>query len=169
MNQKRKRKKTKLQNYNSVKGYTKPVEYRTKKQYFVYVLECENDSFYVGICLDIDKRFKQHIGGYGAEFTKEVYELAKSVCKKVVLEQPKTIMQRFIGKRSQKIQPYQFGHGETKETWLWVNGLPLLNPTDEVPGRENKVHKMPPGPNRGKERSKTYSGIEKAMAQQWGK
>lgn len=67
----KKKKKTKLQTYNSIKGYTKPVEYRTKKQYFVYVLECENDCFYIGITLDINKRFKKHIGGYAAEFTKD--------------------------------------------------------------------------------------------------
>lgn len=104
----------------------------------------------------------------GINFTKEVYELAKSVCDKVVLEQPKTIMQKYIGKRTQKIQPYLFGHGETKETWLWINGLPLLEPTNIVEGRENRIWKMPPSSDRSKERSKTYSGIAKAMADQWG-
>lgn len=104
----------------------------------------------------------------GISLTKEVYEMAKKVCKKVVLEQPKTIMQKYIGKRSQKIQPWQFGHGETKETWLWINGLPMLESTNEVPGRENKIWKMKPGPEISKLRSKTYSGIAKAMAEQWG-
>lgn len=103
----------------------------------------------------------------GINLTKEVYELAKSVCGKVVLEQPKTIMQKYIGKRSQTIQPYEFGHGETKETWLWVNGLPLLKPTNIVEGRENRIWKMPPSETRSKERSKTYSGIAKAFATQW--
>lgn len=104
----------------------------------------------------------------GIMFTTHVYNLAKSVCDKVVLEQPKTIMQKYIGKRSQKIQPYQFGHGETKETWLWVNGLPLLKSTNEVEGRENRIWKMPPSADRAKLRSKTYDGIAKAMAEQWG-
>lgn len=104
----------------------------------------------------------------GARFTKDVYEFAKSICGKVVLEQPKTIMQRFIGKKSQSIQPWQFGHGETKETWLWVIGLPLLKETNVVEGRENNIWKMPPSKDRPKLRSKTYSGIAQAMAEQWG-
>lgn len=88
---------------------------------------------------------------------------------KVVLEQPKTIMQRFIGKKTQSIHPWQFGHGETKETWLWINGLPLLIPTKIVSGRENRIWKMPPSKDRGKLRSKTYEGIAQAMAIQWSK
>lgn len=68
---KRKQKKTKLAVYNNVKGYTEPTTYRTKKQYFVYVLECENNSIYIGVAIDINKRFKQHIGGYAAKFTEE--------------------------------------------------------------------------------------------------
>jgi hypothetical protein len=105
----------------------------------------------------------------GVEFTKEVYLLALSVCDKVVLEQPKTIMGKHIGKCSQKIQPWQFGHGEVKETWLWVNGLPLLKPTNIVSGREQRIFKMPPSEDRGKLRSKTYQGIAEAMAEQWSK
>lgn len=104
----------------------------------------------------------------GINFTKKAYLLALSVCNKVVLEQPKTIMQKYIGRRSQKIQPYEYGHGETKETWLWVNGLPLLVPTNIVEGREHKIWKMPPSKDRGRLRSKTYPGIAKAMAEQWG-
>jgi len=68
---------------------------------------------------------------------------------------------------SQAIQPYQFGHGETKETWLWLRGLPLLKPTHNVTGRSNRIHRMSPGPERAKLRSKTYPGIAKAMAEQW--
>lgn len=105
----------------------------------------------------------------GAMFTKEVWDLARKHCKHVALEQPKTIMQRYIGKKSQVIQPFQFGHGETKETWLWLENLPLLVPTNEVEGREHRVHKMPPGPNRGKDRSATYPGIAAAFASQWSK
>ena len=73
-----------------------------------------------------------------------------------------------LGKPSQIIQPWQFGHGETKATCLWLENLPLLVPTNIVSGREARIHKMPPGPNRWKERSRTYAGIAAAMAQQWG-
>lgn len=104
----------------------------------------------------------------GIKLCKDSWELACSVCDKVVLEQPKTIMQKYIGKRSQTIHPYEFGHGETKETWLWIKGLPILLPTEHHSGRENKIWKMPPSPDRSKLRSKTYPGIAKAMAQQWG-
>ena len=69
---------------------------------------------------------------------------------------------------SQSIQPWQFGHGETKRTCFWLKSLPLLKPTDIVPGREQRVFRMPPGPQRWKERSRFYPGIAKAMAEQWG-
>lgn len=77
----------------------------------------------------------------------------------------------FIGfpfKPTQIIQPWQFGHGETKSTCLWLRDLPKLNVTNIVEGREQKVWKMPPGPERAKLRSKTFTGIAKAMAEQWG-
>ena len=96
------------------------------------------------------------------------YKVALTRCDMVALEQPKTIMQRYIGKKSQVIHPWQFGHGETKETWLWLNGLPSLIPTDIVEGREHRIWKMPPSEDRQKLRSKTYPGIAKAMAEQWG-
>jgi len=86
----------------------------------------------------------------------------------VVLEQPKTTIQRYIGKRTQTIHPWQFGHGETKETWLWIKWLPNLVPTNIVDGRKNKIWKMQPSKERGKLRSKTYKGIAEAMATQWG-
>lgn len=89
------------------------------------------------------------------------------VCDMVALEQPKTIMQRYIGPKSQVIHPWQFGHGETKETWLWLYGLPLLKPTNIVEGREHKIWKMTPSPERQKLRSKTYKGIAEAFATQW--
>lgn len=104
----------------------------------------------------------------GIKLCQDSFDAAFSVCDKVVLEQPKTIMQRYIGKRSQTIHPWQFGHGETKETWLWVKGLPLLEPDNIVDGRENRIWKMPPSANRQELRSKTYTGIAKAMAEQWG-
>ncbi|OMD19685.1 hypothetical protein BJP48_31655 [Paenibacillus odorifer] len=89
----------------------------------------------------------------------------------VAIENP--IMHKYaidgIGaKYTQIIQPWQFGHGETKATCLWLKGLPPLMPTDIVDGREGKVHKMAPGPDRWRERSRTYKGIAEAMAQQWG-
>lgn len=69
---------------------------------------------------------------------------------------------------SQSIQPWQFGHGETKRTCLWLKNLPALTPTNVVEGREQRVHRMPPSPDRWKERSRTYPGIAAAMARQWG-
>lgn len=74
-----------------------------------------------------------------------------------------------IGKKyDQIIQPWQFGHGETKATCLWLKGLPPLIPTNIVEGREQKLHRLPPSKDRAKLRSKTYPGIAKAMAEQWG-
>jgi hypothetical protein len=69
---------------------------------------------------------------------------------------------------AQTIQPWQFGHGETKGTCLWLRGLPKLTPTQIVEGRTARVHRMPPGPDRWKERSRTFTGIAEAMADQWG-
>ena len=73
-----------------------------------------------------------------------------------------------LGRPTQIIQPWQFGHGETKATCLWLKGLPPLTPTNIVEGRDARVHRMPPGPNRWKERSRTYQGVGRAMAKQWG-
>ena len=86
---------------------------------------------------------------------------------KVCIENPVSIMSTIWRKPDQIIQPWQFGHGETKKTCLWLKGLPKLEPTNIVEGRENRIWKMPPGPNRGKERSRFYAGIAKAMAEQW--
>ncbi len=69
---------------------------------------------------------------------------------------------------AQSIQPWQFGDGEVKRTCLWIRGLPLLVPTDIVEGRVARVHRMPPGPDRQRERSRFFPGIAKAMAEQWG-
>ena len=74
-----------------------------------------------------------------------------------------------IGRKyDQLIQPWQFGHGETKATCLWLKGLPKLTPTQVVDGREARVHRMSPSPDRWKERSRTFEGIGRAMAAQWG-
>lgn len=88
-------------------------------------------------------------------------------CDKIAIENPVGIMSTKYRKPDQIIQPWQFGHGETKATCLWLKNLPQLQPTDIVNGREQRVWKMPPGPNRAKERSKTFPGIAKAMAMQW--
>lgn len=87
---------------------------------------------------------------------------------RVAIENPVGIMSTLWRKSDQVIQPWQFGHGETKATCLWLRGLPLLEPTDIVAGRAARIHRMPPSPDRGKLRSMTYPGIAAAMAQQWG-
>ena len=87
---------------------------------------------------------------------------------RIAIENPISIISSRIRKPDQIIQPWQFGHGETKATCLWLKNLPMLQPTDIVEGREARVHRMPPGPDRWKERSRTFDGIARAMAQQWG-
>lgn len=86
----------------------------------------------------------------------------------IALENPISIISSHIRKPDQIIQPWQFGHGETKATCLWLKNLPPLTPTNIVEGREARVHKMPPCQDRWKERSRTYEGIAAAMAEQWG-
>lgn len=87
---------------------------------------------------------------------------------KVAIENPVCIMSSLWRKPDQILQPYMFGHGETKATCLWLKGLPLLKPTNIVEGRTPRIHLMPPSENRGKLRSETYQGIANAMASQWG-
>lgn len=86
----------------------------------------------------------------------------------IALENPISLISSRIRKPDQIIQPWQFGHGETKATCLWLKGLPKLVPTNVVEGRENRVWRMPPSPDRWKERSRTFQGIADAMAGQWG-
>jgi site-specific DNA-cytosine methylase len=87
---------------------------------------------------------------------------------RIAIENPVSIISSRIRKPDQIIQPWQFGHGETKATCLWLKNLPKLTPTNIVEGREARIHKMAPSPTRWKERSKTYQGIADAMAAQWG-
>lgn len=87
---------------------------------------------------------------------------------RVVIENPVGIMSTVYRRPDQIIQPWQFGHGETKATCLWLKGNPLLVPTNEVSGREHRIHRLPPTPDRAKIRSKTYQGVADAMAAQWG-
>ena len=93
--------------------------------------------------------------------------LANAPIEKIALENPVSIMSTQWRKPDQIIQPWQFGHGETKATCLWLKNLPELKPTDIVEGRDNRIHFMPPSKDRSKLRSKTYEGIAKAMAEQW--
>jgi hypothetical protein len=85
----------------------------------------------------------------------------------IAVENPISVISSKIRKPDQIIQPWQFGHGETKATCLWLKGLPKLTPTNIVSGRQARVHRMPPGPDRWKERSRTFTGIAEAMALQW--
>ena len=120
-----------------------------------------------------------HLAVFGARWFKEkqaeqrealefVELLLNAPIPKICLENPVSIISSRIRKPDQIIHPWQYGHGETKATCLWLKNLPLLKPTNIVEGREARVHKMPPGPNRWKERSRTFQGIADAFAQQWG-
>ncbi len=101
---------------------------------------------------------------YALEF---VRKLREAPIEKICIENPISILSSRWRKPDQVIQPWQFGHGETKATCLWLKNLPLLKSTNIVEGREARIHKMPPSENRWKERSRTYQGIAKAMADQW--
>jgi len=120
-----------------------------------------------------------HLAVSGARWFKEkqqeqqqalefVRNLLNASIPKVALENPISIISSRIRKPDQIIQPWQFGHGETKATCLWLKDLPKLMPTNIVSGREARIHKLPPTPDRWKLRSTTYQGIADAMAQQWG-
>ena len=120
-----------------------------------------------------------HLAVSGARWFKEkaleqlqalefVQRLLDAPIERIALENPISIISSRIRKPDQIIQPWQFGHGETKATCLWLKNLPKLTPTAIVEGREGKVWKMGPSPDRWKERSRTYGGIAMAMADQWG-
>jgi hypothetical protein len=94
--------------------------------------------------------------------------LARAPIQRICLENPVSIMSTEWRKPDQIIQPWQFGHGETKTTCLWLKNLPPLVPTNLVSGRNPRVHYASPGPDRWKERSRTLQGIADAMAEQWG-
>jgi hypothetical protein len=84
------------------------------------------------------------------------------------VENPKGVLSTRIRKPTQIIQPWMFGHGETKETHLWLKGLPRLCPTRIVQGRVPRVYNLGPSKDRWKKRSRTLPGIARAMAEQWG-
>lgn len=120
-----------------------------------------------------------HLAVSGARWFKEkqkeqaealgfVQALLDAPVRHIALENPVSIISSRIRKPDFTIQPWQFGHGEVKRTCFWTKNLPALVPTDVVDGREAKVHKMPPGPDRWKKRSRTHKGVAQAMAKQWG-
>ncbi|MCK9571290.1 DNA cytosine methyltransferase [Candidatus Pacearchaeota archaeon] len=102
-----------------------------------------------------------------AEALNFVRRLMDAPIEKICIENPKSVISTQIRKPDQIIQPRMFGHGETKETHLWLKNLPKLQPTDIVDGRIPRVHHATPGPDRWKERSRTLPGIARAMASQW--
>ena len=93
--------------------------------------------------------------------------LLNAPIERVALENPVSIISSHIRKPDQIIQPWQFGHGETKKTCLWLKNLPKLAPTNVVDGREQRIWKLPPSKDRWKIRSQTFQGIADAMAKQW--
>ena len=97
-----------------------------------------------------------------------VRELMQAPIPMIAIENPVSVISSNIRKPDQIIQPWQFGHGETKATCLWLKGLPKLKPTNIVEGRKQRVFRTPPSPNRWKLRSRTFEGIAEAMATQWG-
>lgn len=98
-----------------------------------------------------------------------VQQLMDAPIERIAIENPVSIISSRIRKPNQIFQPWQFGHGETKTTCLWLKNLPPLISTHIVEGREARVHRLPPGPDRWKARSRTLPGIAHAMATQWGK
>lgn len=102
-----------------------------------------------------------------AEALEFVRTLLNAPVPRIALENPVSIISSRIRKPDQIIQPWMFGHGETKATCLWLKGLPKLQPTDIVEGREGRVWKLPPSSDRWKERSRTYKGVAEAFAEQY--
>jgi hypothetical protein len=103
-----------------------------------------------------------------AEALDFVRSLMVAPIQRICIENPISKISTAIRKPDQIIQPWQFGHGETKATCLWLKNLPPLVPTCVVDGREHRVHNEPPHPDRWKRRSRTYPGFAQAMASQWG-
>jgi len=97
-----------------------------------------------------------------------VRQLMNAPISRICIENPISVISTRIRKPDQIIQPWMFGHGETKATCLWLKNLPKLIPTKIVEGREGRVWKESPSPNRWKARSRSFQGIAEAMAVQWG-
>ena len=114
-----------------------------------------------------DKSINQERAKKQREALDFVQRLMDAPIKHIAIENPVSVISSKIKKPTQIIQPWQFGHGETKKTCLWLKGLPKLVPTDVVEGREQRIWKLPPSKERSTLRSKTFKGIAEAMAQQW--
>lgn len=110
-------------------------------------------------------KYKQKEQAEALEF---VRRLLDAPVPRIALENPVGVISTRIRKPDQYVQPWMFGHGETKKTGLWLKNLPLLEPTNIVEGREGRVWKESPSPERWKNRSRTYPGLAEAMAKQWG-
>lgn len=124
-------------------------------------------------CTDLSVSGARHFAGKkldGRQYVSAAFfmQLAGANIPRIAVENPVCIMSSLWRKPDQVIQPWQFGHGETKATCLWLKGLPPLQPTNVVAGRTARVHRLPPSPDRWKLRSVTYAGIAQAMARQWG-
>ena len=120
------------------------------------------------ICVSGNRHYAgTHKRHWAAEFIWDIWGLKVD---KLCIENPVGQINHYLPEmpKPQYIQPWQFGHGETKKTGLWKRGLPDLVPTNIVDGREARIHKMPPSEDRGKLRSRFYAGIAEAMADQWG-
>ena len=121
---------------------------------------------FAGIRWNVGNPERQAKTAEAIEFFKRLYY---SGIPKICLENPVGVVPRHTGiPWTQMIHPWQFGHGEQKKTCSWLKNLPLLTPTDIVEGREQRIFKMAPSKNRSEERSKTFPGIARAMAEQWG-
>lgn len=120
---------------------------------------------------------KNHERKKALEWTADLWRLAFMYCPRIALENPVGVLHEVLGKPTQYIQPYQFGHLEQKKTGLWLYGLSALTPTNNVyeemmklpKNQRERMHYLPPSPDRAKIRSETYSGVAKAMAEQWSK
>jgi site-specific DNA-cytosine methylase len=141
------------------------------------VLQAANGGWDLGVfhppCTHLSVSGARHFAAKQADGRQqEAVEFFLSIARlkipRMAIENPVCIMSSVWRKPDQVVQPWQYGHGETKATCLWLKRLPNLVPTSIVPGRDARIHKMPPGPNRWKERSRTFEGVARAMAQQWG-
>ncbi len=144
--------------------YTEGGDFRNKKSHWDMMI-CHPPCTHLAVSGARWFKDKQNEQKDALEF---IQRLMDASIERIALENPISIISTKIRKPDQIIQPWQFGHGETKATCLWLKNLPKLVPTNIVDGRENKVHNMAPRPNRAKERGRTYVGIGKAMAEQWG-
>ena len=108
---------------------------------------------------------KRDLQASALEFIRDLFNAS---IPRIAVENPISVISTAIRRPDQIVQPWWFGHGETKATCLWLKGLPKLKPTDTVSGRESRVWRLPPSVDRWKERSRSYPGMAKAMATQWG-